>query len=350
VTASREPPPGAGDPAHGEPLGDGGRWIVLLLPLPRAREGYLLVDALHRLGAHTVDREGGQVVARIFHHGPTEPLLERARGVLGALEPRLARELRWRTGSPREAARSWRREVRPIQVGARLRIAPVPSGDVGAPRGTTGTPSAPPASGSDPDPDPRSDPHRPPRSVVVRLVPGPGFGTGQHSTTRNSLRFLQEFLRPGDHVCDLGAGSGVLAIGAALLGAGQVTAIEADAAACGTLRKNTDVNDTGELTRVIHRRIVPGELASIGHFDGILANLGVDPIMALFGDFHRALRARGWLVLSGIPGADSPEVRHGAAAAGFVLETELLEEGWWTGGFRTAEPYPPDPAPGGAGG
>ena len=79
--------------------------------------------------------------------------------------------------------------------------------------------------------------------VVLRLDPGAAFGTGTHPTTALCLRAMEKILRPGMTVFDVGTGSGVLAIAAVKLGAGQVTAVDYDPTALQVARENIARND-----------------------------------------------------------------------------------------------------------
>lgn len=82
---------------------------------------------------------------------------------------------------------------------------------------------------------------------VIRLDPGLAFGTGQHETTQLCLEALEDLFEPGMKVLDLGTGSGVLAIGAAKLGAGAVVAIDNDPVAVRSAADNAVMNQVKEL-------------------------------------------------------------------------------------------------------
>src|SRR5439155_20907988 len=90
-----------------------------------------------------------------------------------------------------------------------------------------------------------ADGQDPDRRVVVD--PAMAFGTGEHQTTRGVIRLLQGVVRPGDHVADLGAGSAVLAIAAAKLGASRVIAIELDHDAIANAEENVERNDVADV-------------------------------------------------------------------------------------------------------
>ncbi len=77
-----------------------------------------------------------------------------------------------------------------------------------------------------------------PGDLVLRLDPGMAFGTGLHSTTQLCVALLERYVQPGNHVLDLGCGSGILAITAANLGAGAVLALDTDPIAVDTTHEN----------------------------------------------------------------------------------------------------------------
>src|SRR5690606_27478777 len=87
------------------------------------------------------------------------------------------------------------------------------------------------------------------RRIIIE--PGMAFGTGEHATTRGVVRLLQRAIRPGDRVADLGAGSAVLAIAAARLGAASAAAIEMDPDAIENAEDNVVANDVADRVSVI---------------------------------------------------------------------------------------------------
>src|SRR5690606_35979506 len=105
--------------------------------------------------------------------------------------------------------------------------------------------------------------------VVIRLLPGVGFGTAEHATTRGCLRILQRRVEPGMRIADVGAGTGILAIAAALLGAAQVLALESDALSSDTAERNVALNQVADRVAVRRLEAKPGDLARSGPFDGI---------------------------------------------------------------------------------
>ena len=85
-----------------------------------------------------------------------------------------------------------------------------------------------------------------PGEVLIRIDPGQAFGTGHHETTRLCLAALDEAVRPGTRVLEVGAGSGILSIAAARLGAAQVEAFEIDPIAADVARANCEANGVAD--------------------------------------------------------------------------------------------------------
>jgi ribosomal protein L11 methyltransferase len=132
--------------------------------------------------------------------------------------------------------------------------------------------------------------------VLIRLDPGMAFGTGEHPTTRLCLESLETCLRPDQTVLDLGTGSGILAIAAALMGAERVVAVDIDPVAVGIARENAAMN--GVEGRV---QVLEGSLeAAKPPFDLILANISSAGIIQMAPELARALAPQGRLIASGI--------------------------------------------------
>src|SRR5919199_4757237 len=96
-----------------------------------------------------------------------------------------------------------------------------------------------------------------PGDIPLLLDPGMAFGTGLHPTTRLCLRAAEELVQPGQRVLDLGAGSGILAIAAAKLGAGRVEAVEIDPVAAKVCRENVELNSVADIVSVHEGSLLP---------------------------------------------------------------------------------------------
>lgn len=173
--------------------------------------------------------------------------------------------------------------------------------------------------------------------VVIQLDPGMAFGTAEHGTTRGCLRLLDGRVSHGDRVLDVGCGSGILSIAAALLGAHEVLAVDSDPLACEAARDNAVVNGVAETVQVVERSVTASWLAALEPFDEVVANLETHLTLPILPDLAAATRPGGWLILSGILADERDEVIRAArvhAEAGALLEAEDRDGEWWTGAFR----------------
>ena len=165
-----------------------------------------------------------------------------------------------------------------------------------------------------------------PAAIVVRLDPGLAFGTGSHVSTRLVLRNLESDLRAGERVLDYGCGSGILAIVAGKLGAGEITATDIDPQALATAAANAI--DNGVALSIMAPESLPP-----GTFDLVLANILAGPLVELEPLLASRTRAGGRIVLSGILESQAAEVA-GAYARDFDAGVLAIEEGWALVGGR----------------
>ncbi|MCL5024877.1 MAG: 50S ribosomal protein L11 methyltransferase [Chloroflexi bacterium] len=152
-----------------------------------------------------------------------------------------------------------------------------------------------------------------PEDVVVELDPGAAFGTGLHPTTKLCLQALEELVWHGMRVLDVGTGSGILAITAAKLGAGEVVAVDIDPVAARVAQENVDLNHVGD--QVVVQKGTADAAAGAG-FDMIVANIIASVIIDLAPALATNLRPGGKLVASGIIRGRTSEVRASLRAAG----------------------------------
>jgi ribosomal protein L11 methyltransferase len=164
--------------------------------------------------------------------------------------------------------------------------------------------------------------HTPPASaaIAVRLDPGLAFGTGGHVSTRLVLRFLEENVRGGDRVLDYGCGSGILAIVAAKLGAGEISAVDIDPQALETTAANASGNG-------IALHVAAPESLLPGTYDLVVANILAGPLIALEPLLAARARRGGRIALSGILESQAAEVVT-AYARNFDAAVGMVEEGW----------------------
>lgn len=169
--------------------------------------------------------------------------------------------------------------------------------------------------------------------VVVRLDPGAAFGTGTHPTTTLCLRAMEKLVRPEMTVFDIGTGSGVLAIAAAKLGAGAVTAVDYDSTALRVARENIAQNGLTDAITLKESDILRNVT---GRADVVTANIIADIIIRLFADLDTHLAPGGALLASGIIASRAENVRQAGKAYGFVVTKEWEAKDWAAMIFRRA--------------
>jgi len=139
-----------------------------------------------------------------------------------------------------------------------------------------------------------------PDDLVLVLDPGMAFGNAEHGTTRGCLRLLDGMVREGDEVLDIGAGSAVLSIAAAMLGAGRCLAVEGDELAIETARSNASRNGVADRVEVRHAQVDARGISRMGPFDGVMCNIEGHLLAPLLPGLAGAVRPGGWMLLSGI--------------------------------------------------
>lgn len=167
--------------------------------------------------------------------------------------------------------------------------------------------------------------------VVVRIDPGMAFGTGDHPSTRMCLLALQQYQRPEMRVLDLGTGSGILALAAAGLGAGEVIALDVDALAVRVAGENVAINDYAGRVEVAQGslgREWPLSDSPAQAFDLLIANINADTIVRLASEMVRCLRAGGTGIASGIIADRANACRATLVSAGTEI-VEVMSEGDW---------------------
>ena len=162
---------------------------------------------------------------------------------------------------------------------------------------------------------------------AIRLDPGLAFGTGTHPTTRLCLHWLATLAERGEtadlgRVLDYGCGSGILAIGAALQGAGHIDAVDIDPAAVQSTRDNAAANGVALQAGLPER--------ARGVYGVVLANILATPLKLLAPLLAGHVAPGGWLVLSGILERQAGEVAAAYAACQPPLRLSVAghEDGW----------------------
>lgn len=163
----------------------------------------------------------------------------------------------------------------------------------------------------------------------IIIEPAMAFGTGEHATTRGVLRLMQRLVREGDTVADLGAGSAVLSIAAARLGASRIAAIEMDADAIGNAEENVERNGVGDRVKVLHGDAAV-LLPLVAPVRVLLANILSSVLVQLSPIMRESLAPDGHAIVSGILLREREDFLRAMVVEGWVVEDEDQEGEWWS--------------------
>ncbi len=168
-----------------------------------------------------------------------------------------------------------------------------------------------------------------PGDVLVELDPGLAFGTGYHPTTYSCLEALEEMVRPGSTVLDVGTGSGILTIAAAKLGAGQITAVDIDGHAVRAAQRN--FRRTGIAERVnAQSGSIPSAVTRGMKYDIAVANISARGIRLVSPAIPDLLADDGVFIASGIIVDQHDEAASAINEAGLVIGEIRQKEDWIT--------------------
>ncbi len=161
--------------------------------------------------------------------------------------------------------------------------------------------------------------------IVIELDPGMAFGTGTHHTTTMCIRSLEDVIKPGHSVFDVGTGSGVLAVAAAKLGASSVYAIDLDPVAVRVATENVNINNVAATVKTTQGDLLTGVT---GKADVIVANIIADIIIKMLPDVRSRLANKGIFIASGIISERLSDVTQALIDNEFVID-KVIEEGGW---------------------
>jgi ribosomal protein L11 methyltransferase len=265
-------------------------WLSVRVQPANERDAALA--ALFAAGAQGVHEDGATLVT----HFPPEADVERVIDVVREADP--GAEVTVGRAADTDWSEAWK-ALLSVQTVGTLRIAP-------------------PWLGASLDPE-----------ATIVIDPGMAFGTGDHPTTRGVVRLMQRISIRDRRVADLGAGSAVLAIAAAKLGARTVTAVELDPDAIGNAIENVTRNG---VAKVVH--VIEGDAAVLlpllAPVDVILANIVSSVHAALLPGMATALGDGGKAILSGILREERDTLTALFANGGWSITDEDVEDIWWS--------------------
>ena len=161
--------------------------------------------------------------------------------------------------------------------------------------------------------------------IVLSIDPGAAFGTGTHATTSLCLELLEGYVTDKSRVLDIGSGSGILSIGAILLGAEHADGVDIDAAAVKVALENAEINGVSDKTNYI-----VGDLAEkiSGKYDIVCANIVADVIIRLLENVDNYMEKDAVLITSGIIDSREKDVTTAFQKFGFSIEKRLTRDNW----------------------
>lgn len=266
-----------------------------------------LINSLRNSGTWELcdipEQENTEIVTVSAYYADDEKLQDRLKQIeneLAAVEERIGSfrfgNIRFRSLSEKDWANEWKQYFHVTHVGESLVIKP-----------------------SWEEYTPKEGEH------VIKIDPGMAFGTGTHHTTNMCMARLEKVLPANAEVFDVGTGSGILAIAAALLGAKSVKAVDIDAVAVRVARENIADNGLEDKIEVKEGDLLRG---TEGQADVIIANIIADIIIMLLKDIPGKLKDDGIFLASGIISDRRADVEAAAAEVGMKVD-HVDEKGGW---------------------
>ncbi len=193
---------------------------------------------------------------------------------------------------------NWKRFYKPLKIGNRLMIVPMWE-----------------------DYEVKGD------ELVVKMDPGLAFGSGTHETTRLCATLIEKHMQEGDHVLDVGTGSGILAICESKLGAKDINAYDIDPVAVRVAKENAEKNAVHNITCGVSDLLKDVDMTG-GLYDFVSANIVSDIIMRMAPDLGRVTKIGATVVVSGVIDEYAEQVIDCMENNGFGISDIMSDNGW----------------------
>jgi ribosomal protein L11 methyltransferase len=167
--------------------------------------------------------------------------------------------------------------------------------------------------------------------IIVAIDPKMSFGTGEHATTKLVLQFLEKYVNKGAKVLDIGSGTGVLGITAALLGANKAIGIDNDEWCLLNGTENIKLNHIEDKVEI---RLAEIDQVIENEFDLIVANINKHILLDIAGDIKAKIKKTGTLILSGLLITDETEITTKYVSLGFSKVASNQMDEWCALIFR----------------
>ena len=162
--------------------------------------------------------------------------------------------------------------------------------------------------------------------LVIEIDPGRAFGTGTHPTTSLCIKLMEENIKEGDTVIDVGTGSGILMVASEKLGAGKIVGTDIDPVAIEVAEENLLLNKVD----MEKAKAYAGDLVTVVQdekFDVVVANILADVLLILLKDISRVVKKDGLIIFSGIIEDKLEEMKKAVAEVGLeILEVKADKE------------------------